>query len=231
MHARYPALMRALPGRNQRKPPGPAPVQRGAAATDQRRRILRVAADLVAKRGYADTSTDLIVRRAKVGYGTFYKFFPDKEAAFVALFDDTFERTSAVIADAYRPELEAGRWADGVAAALASFYREIASDPPLWRTCLVESLTAGPAILQRYEGAIGQLGALLKAGRQESSAAAGLPDSLESTLAGGIVWFAYQRLIVGEGGELMDSLPEAVRFALTPYIGERSAVTVASRAG
>jgi AcrR family transcriptional regulator len=222
--------MRALPGRSQRKPSGPTPVQREAAAIDQRRRILRVAADLVAKRGYADTSTDLIVRRAKVGYGTFYKFFPDKEAAFVALFDDTFERTGAVIAEGYRSQLQAEGWADAVAAALSAFYREIASDPPLWRTCLVESLTAGPAILQRYEEALGHLGALLKGGRSETEAAANLPDTLESTLAGGIVWFAYQRLIVGEGGELMGSLPEAVRFALTPYIGESAAVAAASRA-
>jgi AcrR family transcriptional regulator len=66
-------------------PPGKEPLARADAAADQRRRILRVTADIVAKRGYAGTSTDLIVRRAKVGYGTFYKFFADKEAAFLAL--------------------------------------------------------------------------------------------------------------------------------------------------
>jgi hypothetical protein len=38
-----------------------------------------VTADLVSKRGYSDTTTELIVRRAKVGYGTFYKFFADKK--------------------------------------------------------------------------------------------------------------------------------------------------------
>jgi AcrR family transcriptional regulator len=221
--------VRALPGQSSRLPPGPQPLAREAAAAEQRRRILRVTAELVAKRGYADTTTELIVRRAKVGYGTFYKFFPDKEACFLALFDETLERTAAALGEAYRSGEEDRGWPERLAAVIAALFELITTDPPLARACLVESLTAGPAIVGRYEAALGQLAALLARGRGEPGAPENLPDTLENTVAGGIMWIAYQRLIAGEAAQLPALLPEAVEFALTPYLGEEAAVAVAER--
>ena len=210
-------------------PPGKQPLPRDDVAAEQRRRILRVTADLIAKRGYADTSTELIVRRARVGYGTFYKFFADKEEAFVALFDETFDSNSKLIAAAYA-DGEDRPWGDRVAAAIATYYEAIAADPPLWRACLVESLTAGPKVLMRYEGAIQAMGEMLRQGRREAPDAAALPETLEGTLVGGIVWIAYQRLIVGDAAEgLPKLLPEAIQFALSPYLGEERAGAIASR--
>jgi AcrR family transcriptional regulator len=204
-------------------------VARADAAAEQRARILRVTAELIAKRGYSDTPTDLIVRRAHAGYGTFYKFFADKEAAFLALYDETFETHSERIAEAFGGSDDSRPWGDRVAAAIATFYATIASDPPLWKACLVESLTAGPEVLARYEDSIGQLGQLLRIGRREAKDADLLPDSLEGTLAGGIVWIAYQRLLLGEADKLPGLLPEAVQFSLSPYLGEKQAVAVARR--
>lgn len=211
-------------------PPGKQPLARSDAAANQRRRILRVTAELIAKRGYADTSTELIVRRAKVGYGTFYKFFDDKEAAFVALFDETFDTSSERIAAAYGTDSDEREWGDRIASAIATFYGAIAGDPPVWRACLVESLTAGAKVLNRYEAAIQALAAILEHGRSLSPNAAVLPPTLEGTLVGGIVWIAYQRLIVGEAAEgLPPLLPEAVQFALSPYLGEAEAARIAQR--
>ena len=211
-------------------PPGKQPLPRDDVAAEQRRRILRVTADLIAKRGYADTSTELIVRRARVGYGTFYKFFADKEEAFVALFDETFDTNSKLIAAAYGNGADDRPWGDRVTAAIATFYEAIAGDPPLWRACLVESLTAGPEVLMRYEGAIQAMGEMLKQGRREAPDADALPETLEGNLVGGIVWIAYQRLILGDAAEgLPRLLPEAVQFALSPYLGEKAAGDVAKR--
>lgn len=210
-------------------PPGPKPLARKDAGAAQRERILRVTAELIAKRGYADTTTELIVRRAKVGYGTFYKFFADKEAAFLALFDETFQTYSRLVADAYGDEADGRPWAERTAEAIRTFFEAIAADPPLWRACLVESLTAGPIVLARQEAAISQLGEILKPGRAESPESAELPDTLERTLAGGIVWIAHQRLIVGEAAEALPKLlPEAIQFVLSPYLGEEAAVAVAN---
>ena len=46
---------------------------------------------------------ETVVRRAKVGYATFYKHFADKEAAFLALLDAAIERTVVRVEEAYRP--------------------------------------------------------------------------------------------------------------------------------
>src|SRR5690554_3151891 len=99
---RYPGSVRALPGKASRQPPGPEPVSRDAAAADQRRRILRATAELIAERGYQETTMEEIVRRAKVGYATFYKHYADREAAFLALLDAAFDRTAGRVEDAYK---------------------------------------------------------------------------------------------------------------------------------
>src|ERR1700755_1372215 len=212
--------MRLLPGQEERQPPGQKAWTRSDAATEQRARILRVTAELVAKRGFVGTKTDMIVKRAHVGYGTFNKFFADKEGAFLALYQETYETYSAKVAEAFGGPDDKRPWADRVAAAIATFYATIASDPTLWRACLVEALTAGPEAIARYEDSIQQLGGILRMGRQDRRASTALPKSLEGNLAGAIVWIAYQRLVLGEAERLPELLPEALYFSLQPYLGE-----------
>jgi hypothetical protein len=67
------------------------------------------------------------------------------------------------------------------------------------------------------------LSPLLRHGRELGPAAAQLPETLEDTLAGGVLWSAYQRLIVGEVDRIEALLPEAIEFVLRPYIGEGEA--------
>jgi AcrR family transcriptional regulator len=69
--------MRALPGQASRvtRDAPPATVTRTSAHEDQRRRILRSVAELVAERGYADVTGEQIVKRAHVSFKTFYKHF------------------------------------------------------------------------------------------------------------------------------------------------------------
>jgi AcrR family transcriptional regulator len=221
--------VRALPGEKYRVPPGHRPVARTDAAIDQRRRILAVTAELVAKRGYSGTTTELIVRRAKVGYATFYKFFKNKEECFLFLFDETAEAARATLSAAWE---DAGRnvpWAQRIAAVIEAFYAQVAAEPAAARACLVESLTAGPALLARYDAALGEFAAIFRAGRGESERTAALPGTVENTVAGGVLWIAYQQLIVGESDLLPTKVPEAIQFALTPYVGELAAIEIASR--
>lgn len=213
--------MRALPGKASREPPGPRPVSRDAAAADQRRRILAAAAELVAEQGYQAVTMEAIVRRAKVGYATFYKNWADKEECFLALMDAAIERAAARVEDAYRRE--AGPWPDRVGAALGELFREIAANPAVARACLVEALTAGPQAVARHEAALKRLAPLLRPGRELNPRRELLPESLEDTLAGGIFWVVNQRLIAGQAERLRELLPEAVEFVLRPYVGEEEA--------
>jgi AcrR family transcriptional regulator len=218
---RYPGPMRALPGKASRQPPGPEPVSRDAAAADQRRRILAATAELIAEKGYQETTMEEIVRRAKVGYATFYKHYADKEAAFLALLDAAIERTVDRVEDAYKRE--EGPWADRVGAALGALFEDVAANPAAARAVLVEAVAAGSDAAAKHEAALKQLAPLLRPGRELNPRQAELPESLEETLAGGVVWVLGQRLIGGEADKLRSLLPETLEFVLRPYVGEDEA--------
>jgi AcrR family transcriptional regulator len=220
--------VRALPGKASRQPPGPEPVSRAAAAADQRRRILEATADLVAEQGYPETTIEQIVRRAKVGYATFYKHFADKQEAFLALLDAANERTLYVVEEAY--DRETGPWPDKVGAGLGALLQLISAHPNVARACMVESLTAGPEAAARHEAALKRFAPLLRPGRELNPRQAELPATLEDTLAGGVLWVVNQRLIGGEADQVRALLPEALEFLLRPYVGEDEAAREAGQA-
>ena len=220
--------MRALPGKASRQPPGPEPVSKAAAAADQRRRILEATADLVAERGFAETTIEQIVRRARVGYATFYKHYADKEEAFLALLDAAIERTVYVVEEAY--DREAGPWPDKVGAGLGALLELAAAHPGVARACLVEAPTAGPEAAARHEAALKRFAPLLRPGRELNPRRDKLPESLEETLSGGVLWVINQRLIAGEAEKLRGLLPEALEFLLRPYVGEDAAARGAGQA-
>jgi AcrR family transcriptional regulator len=213
--------VRALPGKENRQPPGPEPVNRDAAAADQRRRILEATAELIAEQGYQETTMEEIVRRAKVGYATFYKHYPDREAAFLALLNAAIERSAARVEDAY--QREEGPWTDRVGAALGALFEDVAAHPAAARAVLVEAVAAGSDAADKHEAALKRLAPLLRPGRELNPRQAELPETLEETLCGGIVWVLGQRLVAGEADELRALLPETLEFVLRPYVGEDEA--------
>src|SRR3954464_3020869 len=56
--------------------------------TVQRQRLLEAAAEIFAKRGYAEASAEAISRAAGMSKATFYEHFSNKEDAILALFDE-----------------------------------------------------------------------------------------------------------------------------------------------
>jgi AcrR family transcriptional regulator len=219
--------MRVLPGQASRLPPRARTVNREQASADQRERIIIAGAALIAKRGFHGTTIELIIRRAKVGYATFYKNFSDKEELLLAIFDYAGAEVRRGLKAAIKGAGDS--WTDQVAASLAALFEMIAENPTYARVCLVESLSAGPGGASRYERALTNFGPLLRPGREFNKSGANLPDTLESTLVGAVFWIAYQRLIVGETDKLRGLLPETVELVLSPYVGEEEAVRVAER--
>jgi AcrR family transcriptional regulator len=202
-------------------------VSRTAAAADQRRRILEATADLVAAKGYQGATIETIVRAAKVGYATFYKNFEDKQQCYLALLDAAYDVTAHRVQRAYDREQE---WPDKVAAGLGALFEQIVAHPNVARACLVEVLTAGPEAVARHEALLKRFTPLLKPGRELNSRRAKLPDTLEDTLTGGVLWVINQRLIAGEAEALKGLLPETIEFVLRPYVGEQKAAREAELA-
>jgi AcrR family transcriptional regulator len=216
--------MRALPGRSSRSTlaESSAAVTRQSTRQAQRSRIRRATGELLAKRGYASVTIELIVKRARVSFKTFYSHYANKEEVFLDLFDTAFERLQADIERqlAERPQAP---WPEQIAIGLRVFFASIAAEPLIARACLVEAPTAGPLLFERYARATAAFVPRLAEGRKLSPIGAELPDTLEDTLSGAVLWSAYQRLILGEPERLESLLPETLELVLRPYVGERAA--------
>jgi AcrR family transcriptional regulator len=220
-------FMRALPGRESRVTfdAPPAAVTRSSAHLDQRRRILRAIGELVAKRGYADVTVELIVKRARVSYKTFYKHFSGKEECFGELFDSACRSTEKAIRE--RLEEKPGDWAEQVVLALGIWIDRIVAEPLIARAVIVEAPTVGLGMVERYERATKAFVPLFRAGRELNPRGAELPATVEDTLSGSVFWSAYQRLIVGEAERLPDLLPEMIELVLRTYLGQAEAARIA----
>jgi AcrR family transcriptional regulator len=193
----------------------------------QRDRILAAMAEVVAKRGYQGTTIEHIVKRAGVARVTFYENFANREDCLLAGFDRAVgeldrraEEAASAVAD----------WPLQIRARLAAFLEYVVADPSLARTCLVESMTAGPAAMARYEQALQSFTPPFAAGRRLVPESRKLPETLEDSILGGIVWMVHQRLLRGRFAEIPGLLPTMIEFALTPYLGEKQAAEVAAEA-
>lgn len=220
--------MRALPGRQSRASidAPPASVTRSNAHADQRRRILRAVGELVGERGYGDVTVEMIVKRARVSFKTFYKHYPGKEECLLDLCETAFDSAERTIRERLATDPEAA-WADRVLLALQTLVDVIVAEPVIARAVIVESPTVGPEITERYERATKALVPLFRAGRELNPRGDELPETIEDTLAGSVFWSAYQRLMVGEADELAASLPVLIELVLRTYIGQAEASRVA----
>jgi AcrR family transcriptional regulator len=202
-------------------------VRRETVADAQRRRIRRATGELIAKRGYGGVSIELIVKRARVSFKTFYKLYGNKEEAFADLFDTT----TAATADRVREALATSEcpWPEQVSLALRTFFEAVLAEPLIARACLVEGPTAGPEILGRYEQVAKAFVPIFIEGRKYNPEAEALPKTLEDTLAGAVLWSVYQRLTLSETDRIAELIPENVELVLRPYIGEAEAARVAAQ--
>jgi AcrR family transcriptional regulator len=224
-------FMRALPGSESRITPDapPASVTRESAHSDQRSRILTAVAELVAEDGYTELTVELIIKRARVSYRTFYKHFSDKEDCLLAHYDAVLRQAEKEIRR--RLAAEARPWPEQVALALRALVELIVARPEMASGIVVEAPTVGPRILDRYEQASKAFVPLLQEGRELSPRGAELPSTVEATLAGSVFWSLYQRLIVGESDRLPELLPELTELVLRTYIGPAEASRVAQASG
>jgi AcrR family transcriptional regulator len=215
-----------LPGHLKRLPAGGDRFQAELLSHDQRHRILVAMAEVVAKRGYQGTTVEHIVKRAGVARATFYENFENREDCLLAGF-------AAAEAEARRRILAATElqdsWPEKVRVGLAGYLDYVVSEPALARTCIVESMTAGPAAMDRYEQALQGFVPLFRYGRTVAPPDRQLPETLEDSIVGGIIWMIHQRLLRGEVEQIPDLLPTMLEFALAPYLGEQQAATIAAK--
>jgi AcrR family transcriptional regulator len=198
---------------------------RSRSRSEQRRRILAATAELVAKRGYQGTSVQLIAERAKLSNKTFYTYFSNREECFLACIEEIAVVGGKRIESAIETEPD---WVAKVRVGIATFLDFVVAEPARARTFLVESMGAGATALALYEEALTRFAVHLREGRALVRDGAMLPDILEDSLLGGLVWMVHRRLIAGEIDDVPALLPRMVKFVLAPYLGEERATEIAA---
>lgn len=210
---------------------GPLPgghhgLSREQVTESQRERLLAAIAQVVAERGYRDSTITEIVKVASVSSRGFYENFESKEQCFLAAFETVLAHLEGLIAEAVAPIVD---WPHRVVTAIRTVVGFFAAESDLARFCLVETLTATPSIAIRFREAVVSAIPYLEPGRAERlDDGAGLPDSTEDSLIGGAVFFASRSILAGD--PLPDLLPDLVDFVLSPYVGPEEAKRLASEA-
>jgi len=191
----------------------------------QRERLLAAIAQEVAERGYRAVTITEVVKRASVSTRDFYEHFEGKEACFLAAFEAVRDHLEDVLVAAVAAELD---WPHQVVAVLRAALEFFASEPDLARLCLVEPVSATPAIAIRFrEEVLGCVPALAR-GRDEMKDGDSLPPSTEDSLLGGAISLATRSILAGETEQLSALLPNLVEFTLGPYLGAERAAAFAA---
>ncbi|HEV7564063.1 MAG TPA: TetR/AcrR family transcriptional regulator [Solirubrobacterales bacterium] len=185
------------------------------------------AVELVAKRGYRGTTVEQIVKRAGVARVTFYENFDNREDCLLACFEYGIEEARSRMAAAALPA-DGRDWPQLVRAGLAALLDYVASEPALARTCLVETVTAGPKALAHYGRALESFTFFFSRGRELADHGEELPETLEESIVGGIVFMIHQRLVRGETDQIRELLPTVLQMSVAPYLGEELAAKVAA---
>lgn len=193
----------------------------------QRERLFMATVELVAKRGYRNTSVEQIIISAGLDLVDFYELFDSKEACFLATFNRIVDEAAAALTSAIAGERE---WPRQMAAALGCLLDLIVADPKRARVALVEVQAAGPNAYAHYERAIARVAPKLREGRDLSEEAARLSETLDEAILGGIIWILHQRLVKGELREVEAILDESIQISLAPFVGDAAAKRLAEEA-
>jgi AcrR family transcriptional regulator len=191
----------------------------------QRERLLAAIAHEVAARGYRATTITEVVRSASVSTRDFYELFESKEECFLTAFDAVRAYLAELIEGAIASEPD---WAHQVVAALRAVLDFFATEPDLARLCLLESVSATPAIAVRFREAVLACVPGLARGRAELADPESLLPETESSIVGGAVLLATRSIITGEPKSMHDLLPDLIVFILSPYLGSGPAAEMAA---
>jgi hypothetical protein len=144
---------------------------------------------------------------------------------FPAAFEASFARFQVRVEGACTRRAD---WPVKVAAAIRAGFEFAAADPASASVLTREALAAGPDGIARHQRLLAYIGAGLTRGREQGPNAQRLPELTERALAGGMVTLVAERLERDRLAELPLLAPQAVQFALTPYLGAAAARRVAA---
>jgi AcrR family transcriptional regulator len=184
----------------------------------QRQRLLEAAAEVFARRGYAEASAEAISREAGMSKATFYEHFANKEEAILALFDEAVEVVLGRMASESQAAASDPDPQKRVNAALRAFTGAIADHPAAAQTLLVEIIGAGPRAMERRDAIMEAFARVIDEGNRQAHERHGTPrfKSIEDAyaLVGAISELASRQVRLGLPKDVHELEPVLERLIL-----------------
>jgi AcrR family transcriptional regulator/DNA-binding MarR family transcriptional regulator len=186
----------------------------------QSARILAAMVDECAQRGAANVAVAHVVERARISRRTFYEIFANREACFVAAFDDALAR---IPRHALKQDDPRAPWEIRVRAALSGLLAFLDADRAVAHLLIVGSLAAGPAALERRQRALEHVLPFVDEGRIRTKAGPGLPPLTAEGVVGGVLSVMHTRLLDGAQRPLVELTNSLMGMIVLPYLGSTAA--------
>lgn len=171
--------------------------------------LLTAAEQLFAQKGFAHTSVAEMTQRAGVALGTFYLYYPNKEALFLELVDQLGDRLRQFVSERTAP---IGHGLERQRVAFRAFFEFAARTPSLYRMVRQADFVDETVYRQYYERLARAYGEALSLSMSEGSVQRFKPEVLAWMLMG-IADFVGQRFVIWEEQPDVDAfLDEVVAF-------------------
>jgi AcrR family transcriptional regulator len=187
----------------------------------QRERLLAAMLRATAELGYREVSVQDVLDRAGVSRPTFYEHFENKEACFLAAFDNAAARLHKRLEQA----ADGGEnWRERLRLSLEELLRFVAADPDAAMSLIVDGRAASPEALSRRDELLDHFSSCLDAQVRAEVDPAHAPSAIAAAgIVGGIEALLYSRLNRGEADDVRSLLPSLMYFAVLPYEGHEVA--------
>jgi AcrR family transcriptional regulator len=168
-------------------------LQKGRKST-QRERLLTGMITAANREGYAGANVSEVIAEAGVSRPTFYDYFADKDACFLAAVEDVQSRLLERVRDAIRQE-PPERALQATVGALVGF---AGAEPAMARFVTNEPLAGGPVALETRDRAIARIEQAIERRYQGLDPSTPVPDFSARALIGGCSRLLATRLRRGE---------------------------------
>ena len=199
-------------------------ISREVRAEHQRERVLKLATEVFAKRGYEGTTIDGLLAAGGVGVSNFYSLFKGKEECFLAVLDRAEAAARTRIESAVAGS--AG-WSERAYLGLGAAFGFLAEEPSAARVLLLEAQSAGPAGIAHYNRLLDAGIDWLRTGRGQGGNADALPPGFEQAAISGLGFYLQQCLLGSVRRTPAELLAEAAELLLEPVLGARELKRVA----
>jgi AcrR family transcriptional regulator len=194
----------------------------------QRRRLLLAMRELAGEDGLERVTVGRVCKRSRVSRRTFYDLFDDRDACFLAAFEQALERIGESVLPAYEQQ---ERWRDRIRAGLEGLLVLFDEQPWLARLCVIETPKGGPAVLARRRQILDALAVAVDEGRREARGGSGPPALTAESTVGGVLAVIHARLLDPDAGPLVQLVAPLTGMIVHPYLGRAASRREMERPG